>query len=110
MPHSRFVRPAVGYDANLSEKVGKKLFTGYHTLWPLFITFVRVADHAALTFRLTCGAVRCKLYQKSEKKAFYWVSYSLRVSGRKLYRRKSTQELLPRPFGGGDFLFGLEND
>ena len=67
MPHSRFVRPAVGYDANFIEK--------------------------------------------SEKKAFYRVSYSLRVSERQLYRRrKAHKNSVLVPFGGGDFLFGLEND
>ena len=52
------------------KKSKQKTFTGYHTLWPLFITFVRVADHAALTFRPTCGRVRCKLIGKSEQKTF----------------------------------------
>ena len=43
------------------EKVGKKLFTGYHTPWPLFWTFVGAADRAALTVRPGCARVRCTL-------------------------------------------------
>ena len=111
MPHSRFVRPAVGYDANFIGKSEQKAFTGYHTLWPLFMTFVRVADHAALTFRPTCGRVRCKLYRKKREKGF--LPGIIQFAGLRkatLSEKKSTQELLPRPFGGGDFLFGLEND
>ena len=153
MPRSRFVRPAVGYDANLSEKASKRLLLGT-------INFPDLRQfRSAFTLWLVpsvcaCGAVRCKLIGKSEQKAFtgyhqlsgspavprrlYALARSRRLRLRRgtmqtyrkkrardfslgiiqfaslrkatLSEKKSTQKPLPRPFGDGDFLYGLEND
>ncbi len=95
--------PAARYDANLSEKASKRLLLGT-------INFPDLRQfRGAFTLWLVpgvcaCGAVRCKLIGKSEQETFLWVSYSLRVFERQLYRRrKAHKNPFLAPLGTGIF-------
>ena len=66
VPAARCDAKSLGKLVSLFEESKQKEFTGYHTLWPLFITFVRVADYAALTLRSGCARVRCKVQDKPD--------------------------------------------